>query len=58
MFALEQLRTYPCVADRLQEQKLRLHAWFFMIANAELFAYDPEQKQFFEISPEEEAPAA
>lgn len=58
LFALEQLHTYPCVAERLQEQKLRLHGWFFKIATAELFAYDSELKQFVEITPEEEAPAA
>ena len=25
---------------------LRLHGWFFKIATAELFAYDPETRQF------------
>jgi carbonic anhydrase len=52
LFSIEQLRTYPCVERRLNEGSLRLHAWFFKIATAELFAYDPEQKQFTLITRE------
>jgi len=51
LFALENLRTYPAVQRRLEEGTLHLHAWFFKIATAELFAYDPEQKQFFSLTP-------
>jgi carbonic anhydrase len=46
LFALENLRTYPAVAARLAAGALRLHGWFFKIANAELFAYDPAAEQF------------
>jgi len=46
LFALENLQTYPCVQARMAEGSLRVHAWFFKIATAELFAYDPESKQF------------
>lgn len=46
LFGLENLRTYPCVARRLEEGSLQLHAWFFKIASAELFAFDPEAQQF------------
>lgn len=46
LFALENLLTYPAVRARLQEGTLHLHAWFFKIATAELFAYDPAAKQF------------
>ena len=46
LFALENLQTYPCVQARLADRSLRVHAWFFKIATAELFAYDPESKQF------------
>jgi len=51
LFALENLRTYPAVQKRLAAGKLHLHAWFFKIATAELFAYDPEQKQFVPLMP-------
>jgi len=50
LFSIERLHHYPCVSKRLAENTLRLHAWFFKIANAELFAYDPEAKQFLPIS--------
>jgi carbonic anhydrase len=46
LFALENLHSYPCVQDRLMDGTLRLHGWFFQIATAELFAYDPEMLQF------------
>ncbi|NGX60042.1 MAG: Carbonic anhydrase 1 [Chlamydiae bacterium] len=46
LFALENLRTYPCVKKRLEEKTLRLHGWFFKIATAELFFYDPTTEQF------------
>jgi len=50
LFSIEQLHGYPCVAKRLADGSLRLHAWFFKIASAELFAYDPEQRQFQSIT--------
>jgi carbonic anhydrase len=46
LFALESLHSYPCVQDRLGDGSLHLHGWFFKIATAELFAYDPETNQF------------
>jgi carbonic anhydrase len=46
LFALENLRSYPCVQRRLADGSLHLHGWFFKIASAELFAYDPEVNQF------------
>jgi carbonic anhydrase len=46
LFGLENLRGYPCVRDRLAAGTLRLHGWFFKIATAELFAFDPESWQF------------
>ena len=46
LFALENLRTYPAVQQRLAAGTLRLHGWFFKIATGELFAYDPATEQF------------
>lgn len=46
LFALENLRSHACIQQRLAEGKLRLHGWFFKIATAELFAYDPRRGQF------------
>jgi len=49
LFALENLHTYPIVAARLSAGKLRLHGWFFKIATAQMFAYDPSSQQFLPI---------
>lgn len=46
LFGLDNLHSYPCVQERLGNGTLRLHGWFFKIATAELFAYDPESRQF------------
>jgi carbonic anhydrase len=46
LFALENLHTYTAVQTRLADGSLQLHGWFFKIATAELFAYDPDTKQF------------
>jgi carbonic anhydrase len=46
LFALENLRTYPAVRQRLAAGTLRLHGWYFKIATAELFAYDAATEQF------------
>jgi carbonic anhydrase len=49
LFGLDNLHSYPCVQNRLMDGSLRLHGWFFKIATAELFAYDPETKQFLPL---------
>lgn len=49
LFALENLHTYPGVARRLESGTLRLHAWCFKIATGEMFAYDPEARQFLPL---------
>ena len=49
LFGLDSLHSYPCVQDRLMDGSLRLHGWFFKIASAELFAYDPETNQFLPL---------
>jgi carbonic anhydrase len=49
LFGLENLRSYHCVQERLMDGTLRLHGWFFKIATAELFAFDPETRQFLPL---------
>lgn len=46
LFGLENLQTYPAVAEKLAAGTLRLHGWFFKIATAEMFAYDSSSQQF------------
>ena len=56
LFALENLYTYPGVKSRLEKGTLHLHAWFFMIATAELFAYDAELRQFVPLAEADKNP--
>jgi carbonic anhydrase len=46
---LEHLRTYPVVRERLEARRLRLHGWWFDIAQAEVLAYDERAGQFVVI---------
>src|SRR5579863_3021332 len=49
LFSHDNLHSYPCVQERLADGSLSLHGWFFKIATAELFAYDPESRQFMPL---------
>jgi carbonic anhydrase len=52
LFGLDNLHSYSCVQERLMDGTLRLHGWFFKIATAELFAFDPETRQFLPLASE------
>lgn len=43
---IEHLKSYPEVAKRLALGGLKLHAWWFEIKNADIYAYDFEAKKF------------
>ena len=43
---LGHLRTYPCVAERLDDGRLRLHAWFYAIDTGRMTAYQPSALGF------------
>jgi carbonic anhydrase len=55
LFGLANLHNYPCVQEALAAGTLRLHGWYFKIATAELFAYDPESRQFSPLLKDETA---
>ena len=50
---LENLRTYPIVRERMAAGRLRLHAWWFDIAQAEVLAYEAQSGNFVIIDDEE-----
>ncbi|MGI9288805.1 MAG: carbonic anhydrase [Pseudomonadales bacterium] len=45
-YSLENLKTYPWVAERLAKQRLDLRAWYFNLADGDLQQYDPEKYEF------------
>jgi len=50
---LENLKTYPVVQERLKAGKLTLHAWWFEISRADVFAYEESLSQFVLIDEDE-----
>lgn len=49
---IDHLRTYPVVRERVEARRLRLHAWWFDIAQAELLALDDRTGRFAVIDEE------
>ncbi len=52
---LEHLMTYPIVRERVAEGKVRLHAWWFELGQADVYAYEEHLKRFVLIDEEEAA---
>lgn len=46
---LQNLRSYPFIASRLEEGRLHLSGWVFDVGQGEVFDYDPEQGQFLAL---------
>lgn len=44
--SLENLLTYPGVEQALIENKIELHAWYYIIETGEIYEYDREHKNF------------
>lgn len=49
---IENLKTYPTIKTRLHDGSLRLHAWWFDIAQAGVFAFDERLREFVLIDDE------
>ena len=43
---LENLKTHPCIAARLERGQVNLHGWVYQIETGQVFAYEPELGQF------------
>jgi carbonic anhydrase len=43
---LRHLCTYPFIRDRVDSGRLRLHAWWFELQTADVYAYDESVKRF------------
>ncbi len=53
LIQLENLRTFPFVARRLEAGTLKMSGWVFKIATGDVFAYDPIAEQFLQIGSDE-----
>jgi len=50
---IEHLKTYQVVRDRLKSGQLRLHGWWFDIAQADVYSYEADENQFVLIDEKE-----
>lgn len=50
LISLENLLSFPWVAERVQSQKLALHGWYFDLTNGELLGYHPHHGEFQKIA--------
>jgi carbonic anhydrase len=50
---IEHIKTYPFVRERLEKNKLRINGWWFDIAQADVYCYEPDQNQFVLIDEKE-----
>jgi carbonic anhydrase len=46
---VENLKSYPIIREKLASKKLRVHAWWFELANAAVHCFDPMMEKFVEI---------
>lgn len=46
LLQLEHLATYPLVREKLREGKVKLHAWWFELKMADVYAFDDELGKF------------
>jgi len=49
---VENLKSYPIIREKLASGKLRVHAWWFELANAAVHFFDPLSGKFVEIDEE------
>lgn len=46
LVSLSNLQTFPWIAQRVAEGKLKLHGWYFEIESGQLMGYNPDTRQF------------
>ena len=49
LVSLENLMTYPWIAERVTTGAMHLHGWYFDIAEGELLSYQPARNGFAPI---------
>lgn len=50
---IEHIMSYPFVQERVEKNKLRVHGWWFDIAHANVYCYEPSLNQFVLIDDKE-----
>lgn len=47
---LENLRSHPCVAERLERGELKLHGWLYSFESGQVYFYQPDCGQFLPLT--------
>ena len=50
---MEHIKSYPFIQDRLKKKQVRIHGWWFDIAQADVYCYEPSLNQFVLIDENE-----
>jgi carbonic anhydrase len=50
---MQHIMSYPFVRERIEQKKLRVHGWWFDIAQADVYSYEPNINQFVLIDEQE-----
>lgn len=54
---MDHIKSYPFIKKRMDKKELRVHGWWFDIAQAEVYCYDEDKKEFVLIGLNENEPA-
>lgn len=46
LLQMEHIASYPYIRERMEKKKLRVHGWWFDIARADVYSYEPHLNQF------------
>jgi len=46
LFQIENLLTYPAIKRRVEEEKLFLNAWYYVLEEGKIYSYDFEKEEF------------
>jgi carbonic anhydrase len=49
LVSLENLLSFSCIKDRVEQGNLSLHGWYFDVRIGELFSYRPAQDKFVAV---------
>ncbi len=50
---MQHIKSYPFISDRLEKKLLRVHGWWFDIAQADVYCYEKDLNQFVLIDEKE-----
>jgi len=53
LLQLDHLRTYPAVKEKIEQNLLKIHGWWFDLKTANIYAYEEPENKFILIDEEE-----